>query len=203
MKDFFNEIRSGLKHELYYLVLFSSLSIPDICGAISSSDGEATTQKYKEWFTTYYPKKRTLGDLEIDTCITADICWDIRCSIFHRGSSRPKGFKPGRSKMIESLKIESLKDVLPSNISKQKEIKYSRIVFTLSDTLHCNVIGNQSDIYLNISLTKFCNDMLEGAEQWLQQNENTTNYQNNITRFLKYYPVENTFISGIPLLSND
>lgn len=42
MKNLLEQIDHGLKVNLYYLSLFVALSIPDICGAIDSQNGEAS-----------------------------------------------------------------------------------------------------------------------------------------------------------------
>lgn len=34
----------------YYLALYASLTLPDICGAMESDDGQATGNKYIAWF---------------------------------------------------------------------------------------------------------------------------------------------------------
>lgn len=203
MNDYFNEIDLALEHELYYLALFSSLTIPDMFGAIGSQDGIASGKKYKDWFKKYYPKKETIGNNEVDTCITAEICWNLRCSILHQGSSTPKGFKPQSQNL--PLMLNNLQNASPSSISNQQGIQYSRIIFSLPSSIiyHCNVTGSGSDIELNINLKIFCKAMLKGAKQWLQQNENTANYQNNVSKFLKHYPSGFGNFVGISVLSND
>lgn len=81
MHDFLNQIQEGLKANLYYLSLFVSLSLPDICGAIDSVDGNATSEKYKKWFDEHVAPK--YGGF-----LTGDDCYRFRCSLFHQGSSQ-------------------------------------------------------------------------------------------------------------------
>ena len=57
MNDFLLQIREGLNKNLYLLSLFSALAIPDICGAMSSENGEANAEKYKAWFDKYIALK--------------------------------------------------------------------------------------------------------------------------------------------------
>ena len=174
-----------------------------MCGAIGSQDGIASGKKYKDWFKKYYPKKETIGNYEVDTCITAEICWNLRCSILYQGSSTPKGFKP-QSRDFR-LMLNNLQNASPSSISNQPGMQYSRIIFSLpsSNSYHCNVSGSGSDIELNVNLEIFCKSMLEGAKQWLQQNKNTDNYQNNFSKFLKHYPSGFGIFEGTSVLSND
>lgn len=81
MKDFLNQIQRALSLNLYYMALFASLAIPDICGAIGSINGEAHRSKYIKWFNTYVAHKY----MEI---LTGENCWYFRCSMLHQGSSQ-------------------------------------------------------------------------------------------------------------------
>lgn len=86
MKDFFDQIRLSLDHNLYYLALFGSLAVPDICGAMSSRNGQASAYKYKKWFDDYFPSTNKTP------CINSEDCYYFRCSMLHQGSSQhPKG----------------------------------------------------------------------------------------------------------------
>ncbi|MDE2144999.1 MAG: hypothetical protein KGJ01_03500, partial [Patescibacteria group bacterium] len=50
MRDLLTQIGKGLDENLYFLSLFSTLAIPDLCGAIGSENGKACAEKYKAWF---------------------------------------------------------------------------------------------------------------------------------------------------------
>jgi hypothetical protein len=170
------QIRASLNANLYYLSLFASLTVPDICGALESENGYATPDRYRAWFNKYVAPRYTLaGSAErhlqelpddvremlarnTEQLFTAQDCWNFRCSVLHQGSSQHQG---GR---------------------------YSRILFvepdTTTSTLHLNVFNNA----LNIDVKIFCNDMIEGAERWLDQVEETERYQTNYERFMRRYP---------------
>lgn len=81
MREILNQIELALTVNLYYLALFVSLTLPDICGAIDSDDGEASGAKYKAWFDKYMTPKY-IGFL------TGDDCYFFRCSLLHQGSSQ-------------------------------------------------------------------------------------------------------------------
>ncbi len=91
MKDFLEQVQIGLKVNLYYLSLFAALAIPDICGAISSQNGQADQTKYKKWFNEYVAYK-------YEGCLTAEDCYLFRCSLLHRGSSQDP--KSGYSRVL-------------------------------------------------------------------------------------------------------
>jgi hypothetical protein len=83
MRDFLAQIREGLNANLYYLSLFSALTIPDICGAMNSENGEAKREKYIAWFDRYItPEYRGF--------LNGDDCYYFRCSLLHQGSSQEK-----------------------------------------------------------------------------------------------------------------
>ena len=81
MRDLLEQIRAGLKANLYYLSLFTALAVPDICGAIGSEDGQAGRPKYIDWFNRYVADKYR-------GYLTAEDCYLFRCSLLHQGSSQ-------------------------------------------------------------------------------------------------------------------
>jgi len=94
MREFLAQIRRGLNANLYYLSLFSALAIPDICGAMSSEDGIATSKKYKAWFGKYVtPKYKNF--------LNGDDCYYFRCSLLHQGSSQHENSSYERVLFVE------------------------------------------------------------------------------------------------------
>lgn len=57
MRDLLQQIESGLQNNLYYLSLFATLSVPDMCAALSSPDGRTDGTKYAAWFDKYVAPK--------------------------------------------------------------------------------------------------------------------------------------------------
>jgi len=80
MSALFKQIEDGLSANLYYLSLFVSLCLPDICAAMSSSNGEASGQTYIAWFDSYVAP-RCHGKLDGETC------YRFRCSLLHQGTT--------------------------------------------------------------------------------------------------------------------
>ncbi|EMR73199.1 hypothetical protein MCGE09_00036 [Thaumarchaeota archaeon SCGC AB-539-E09] len=81
MRYLLDQIRKALCVDLYYVSLFTSLTIPDICGAIQSVNGEASGTKYKNWFDTYVAHKYF-------NMLNGEDCWNFRCSLLHQGTSQ-------------------------------------------------------------------------------------------------------------------
>ena len=164
MQDLLNQIKKGLEVNLYYISLFAALSIPDICGAIDSRDGEANPERYKNWFDKYVAPK--YGGF-----LSGDDCYKFRCSLLHQGSSQhPKS-------------------------------SYSRILFvepTATTNIFHNNIMNDA---LNIDVRIFCNDIIEGAKEWLQKVENTSLYKTNYNKFMRRHPAGlKPYIVGVPVI---
>lgn len=94
MDDFLDQISSGIKINLYYLALFASLSIPDICGALGSKNGKADRNKYIKWF------NENVGNPK-NYFLTGEDCYYFRCSILHQGTTKHKNSSFERILFVE------------------------------------------------------------------------------------------------------
>jgi len=85
MIELIAQTRAAFEADLYYIALFSALAIPDICGAIESSDGVATGNRYRAWYNEHVlPRYDTLSP---------DECYHYRCTALHQGRSKPSRSK--------------------------------------------------------------------------------------------------------------
>ena len=91
MDELLIQIESSLNNGEFYLALFVSLTMPDICGALSSENGKASGVKYKGWFDKYVAKK--YGEN-----LDGGNCYAFRCSVLHQGKVAHK--KLGYSKIL-------------------------------------------------------------------------------------------------------
>lgn len=94
MRNLINQIKAGLRANLYYLSLFASLAIPDICGAIYSEDGIASGEKFAEWFDKYVSFKYS-------QYFSGEDCYRFRCSLLHQGSSQRSDARYSRIIFVE------------------------------------------------------------------------------------------------------
>lgn len=92
MEDFLSQIENALDYNLYYLALQSTLTLPDICGALESSDGEASKKNYIDWYNNNFLDKASLS---------AEDCYYFRCSNVHQGKSMQKNSNYKRIMFIE------------------------------------------------------------------------------------------------------
>jgi hypothetical protein len=79
--ELIRQIRAASAAELYYLALFGTLALPDICGALGSENGQASGSKYKAWLRENVPAQA--GD--------ADVIYGLRCSLIHQSRAHPHG----------------------------------------------------------------------------------------------------------------
>lgn len=94
MKDFLSQIKISIDNNLYYLALYSTLSLPDICGALSSSDGQATKSRYIDWYNKY-----ALG--KCSSTLNGLGCYKFRCSSLHQGNTQHESLPYSRVLFIE------------------------------------------------------------------------------------------------------
>lgn len=105
MEDFLQQIEKALSYNLYYIALQSTLTLPDICGALQSIDGTATKTKYIDWYNTYFLRK---------TFLSADDCYYFRCSNVHQGKTTHQNSTYSRILFVEPSEKKSI--VLNNNI---------------------------------------------------------------------------------------
>lgn len=165
MEELFRQIKLGLDNNLYLLSLSSALSIPDICAALDSIDGQTKKPQYVSWFNTNVSHK-------YNGFLTGEDCYYFRCSFLHQGSTQ------------------------------HTKSKYSRIIFLEPNNgkkivLHNNIVNDA----LNIDLTIFCNDIIDSARKWIDQNKTTPNFQKNITNLIQRYSDGiSPYIIGTPVI---
>ena len=92
MEDFLQQIEKALDFNLYYIALQSTLTLPDICGALESQNGESTKSKYFTWFNKYFKG---------DVWLTDKDCYFFRCANVHQAKTIHKNSKYSRILFIE------------------------------------------------------------------------------------------------------
>jgi hypothetical protein len=85
LDDLLRQIEAAVAGNAYYLALYAALTLPDICGAMESSDGIATKARYIAWFDARVADRyRVCGR----PSLTGDTCYYYRCSLLHQGRSQ-------------------------------------------------------------------------------------------------------------------
>ena len=183
MNDFIDQVERSLRQGTYYLSLTGALAIPDIAGAIQSSNGEASGQKYIDWYEKWarpqFAKRMkqalppSVGNLiQPENPLSGDACYRFRCSMLHQGTTQhPKS-------------------------------PFTRIIFiepgACDSVLHYNIINDA----LNIDLLQFIGEMTNGAREWLANIQNDAffiaNSEKSARRYANCLP---PYISGVAVIS--
>jgi len=164
------QIQASLASRHYYLSLFTSLSVPDIAGALASENGEASGKKYAAWYEAWARPRfleNVLAELpshvrahvkNVENPLDGESCYQFRCSLLHQGSTQ------------------------------HPESKFTRIIF-IEPGATTNVVhyGRMNDA-LCIDLPRFCTEVLQGARAWLSAHEADPEVQRNLAKFAQRHP---------------
>lgn len=71
------EVKRAIEARLYYVAVVLTLTLPDICAALESENGETTGPKYKAWC------ERWLGPSY--PMLNGEDLWTLRCGVLHQG----------------------------------------------------------------------------------------------------------------------
>jgi hypothetical protein len=168
MRDLLSQIQLAINGHAYYLALYATLTVPDICGAMESDNGHATKDKYIAWFNQHVaPNYFACGQ----ATLTGEVCYFYRCALLHQGRAQ------------------------------HPNLRFSRILFVepgaSSNVFHNNVMNDA----LNIDVSIFCTDIVQGAQRWLDSAEASSNYQKNFPLFMQRYPNGLApYIVGLPVI---
>lgn len=161
MRELITQIENGLEHDLYLLSLYSALTLPDICGAIGSNNGEATGQKYKEWYSKYVFEKYSLID--------ADTCYNFRCKALHQSLTESK--RPS-----DDYSFIAFAEPQPKNTGNIVSIQIGKSEID-------GKVGPKS-----IDVVKFILAIIEGTKEWMEEHNGTEPYDLNISKTINRHP---------------
>jgi hypothetical protein len=183
MIDLLDQIEASLSSRQYYLSLFATLTVPDIAGALGSSDGIASGKRYAEWFDTWVhpayidtvrsnlPEQAKQYADSMICPLSGEDCYRFRCSLLHQGTTQ------------------------------HPRSAFSRILFVepgaTTTTMHYNVVKDA----LNIDLPLFCMETLAAARNWLTTVNGTEPFETNLIKFVQRYPAGlKPYISGAAVI---
>lgn len=170
MKELFDQVRAAANGGLYYLALMAALAIPDICAGLEAPDGQTNGNRYATWFDKYVGQKYLVGPWK-QAGFTGSDCYLLRCSMLHQGTTQ------------------------------KAQARYRQYVFTPGRGVHANVFSNitfngVTTSFVQFSIEQFCDDVVEGALQWLFVSQNTSTFQANYSRFMRLYPAGYPEVQG-------
>jgi hypothetical protein len=173
MHDLIDQLESSLASKNYLISLYAALTIPDIAGAMSSENGEASGAKYISWyeqwvrplsavlFVAQFPEDQrqyAIQGLPASNPLTGEACYRFRCSLLHQGSTQ------------------------------HSKSPFSRIIFIEpenSTSLTHNLVIQDA---LCIDLRTFCREIIVGTRLWLRKAESDPHFLKNQMRSAKRHP---------------
>lgn len=160
MEEILKQIKLGLDHNLYLLSLYSALTLPDICGAIDSADGEASGKKYREWYEKYIgPNYHHIDSIE---------CYNLRCKVLHQGKTESKKASDYYSFIAFAEPVPKEQGKISINIGKS-EID--------------GIAGPKS-----IDVIEFILAIVAGVEEWMSVSNGSEPYNTNVSKIINRHP---------------
>lgn len=77
LETILREIEGTLAAKLFYSAIMMVLALPDICAALSSSDGQTCGQRYRDWYDRNLASRIPL--------LTSNDAYRLRCGVVHQG----------------------------------------------------------------------------------------------------------------------
>lgn len=164
MDDLIKALESSIANKNWYGSLFVALSVPDICGYLESPTDRRSQPRYERWFEKYMLPKYSsyVGpDRTLRVFLSPSDCYALRCALLHEGR--------------EEITEQSARKILD---------RFHFIEPPPNRQIHCNQIDNVLQLQVDI----FCNDVLSGLREWLQDIQNVSNVKQRIGNILKVYP---------------
>lgn len=151
------EIESSSSLKLFRVALLAALTIPDIAGALDSTDGHATRRLYERWFDTHVASAYSAFGRQY---LTGADCYQYRCTLLHQGRSIHPSSRYSRTMFL---------------FAKQNNIAY------------CGAFTVENGQTLVIDVPRFCNNIVKAAWDWLDRVENTTLFMTNAAKCMELF----------------
>lgn len=81
MEELLEQIENSANNRSYMIGLYTALSIPDICAALQSENGQTKPSKYKNWFDRWVAPK-------YNNFFSGEQCYAFRCGVVHQGRAQ-------------------------------------------------------------------------------------------------------------------
>jgi len=161
MQHLVDSVRKDLQNENWYAALFMALTLPDICGKIQYPK-ELSQARYVKWFNKYLSHKYTseVGpSRERNVFLSGEDCYALRCSLLHEG-----------------------KDVISGQRCRHA---LDSFLFVAKVGAHCNYFEVNGHKFLQLSVSRFCEDVCSSIETWLTDVGSDSIVQNRLAETVK------------------
>lgn len=173
MKSFTDAGREAIKQGNLYAALSLALMIPDICGSLVDPGPGRSKQRYVDWYTAWLLPKFTkeIGpSRERTVLISADDCYQLRCSLIHSGTAE---IEAGRNSALDRF-----------------------VFFDESAGAHLNDFQVGATHFMQLKASAFANTVFDAADEWDKNVSNDTDIQAEKAKLLIIHKKGDT-ISGI------
>ena len=155
--NFISSIKKSIEEENWYSALAVSLMLPDICGNLEWPNKKSTS-RYIKWFKENLQEQTYTSYIGADrkkhVFLTGDDCYGLRCSYLHAGQ--------------DNINAQSVQKAL------------NEFVFVAPEPntyLHRNYKVDSDGQKLQLQIDKFCLEICEGVENWIDRVKNNTDIQ--------------------------
>jgi hypothetical protein len=171
MRTLISQTRKALESELYYVALLSSLAVPDIAGALESTNGQASGKRYAAWYESWV-RPRLKESRGRENPLSGSACYGFRCAMLHQGRSQ-------------------------RNNDQYRHIMFVEPGHPNYGIHYCLMGGNA----LLIQLDEFVQEVLRGCELWLENVEGSEPFESNYAGFARHHPHGLApYVVGVPVV---
>jgi hypothetical protein len=175
VKTLIDQIRAASEARLYYVALQSALTIPDIAGALTSTDRTATSKRYADWFD-QWARPRLLQKRSRANDFTGKQCYIFRCSMLHQGAS------------------------FRSN-SDYKRIMFIEPGYANAEMHYVTLGAATTEPALLIQVDEFIDDLIVGCQDWLKKVSGTEPFEANYALFARRHADGlKPWLIGVPVI---
>lgn len=156
-----DEIDQALENRLYMVALNTALTLPDICGNAKYPNLK-TAERYKKWYDEYVGQKerpkKTGGDMPY---LSADVVYQLRCSLLHQGNPNIEKEKTGID--CFELVIEAPQEIF---------------AVYADCSMVCQDADNTKAFNYRVSIHRLCLLLCDAARKFYLQNKEKFNFFN-------------------------
>jgi len=167
MKRFTDAGRKAIKADNLYCALSLALMIPDICGSLEDPGPNKSRERYERWCKQWVEPKftRSLGpNREKMILISAEDCFQLRCSLVHSGSA---DIAADKQKILSRFEF----------VDRTAGVHMMWVEgLTINGVLQPNFLRLKADL--------FSEDMFKSADEWDAATKNEANIQREKAKLL-------------------
>jgi len=166
MEHLINSVKQSIENKNWYGALTLVLILPDIAGKIEHPN-YGSGKRYADWFDKYILDnyKANIGPDGIEHIfLSGNDCYALRCAYLHEGKS--------------DIVKQRARDVLDD------------FEFLIPPLNNWKVHKNQANNKLQLQVNIFCQDIINGIEDWRKDISSDEEKQKKLTDFLKVYELK-------------